>query len=169
MNDIADGALALAEARDNYASRGFQSLEAMVAVTAINRSQHLIGQRLTAILEPYRLSVPRYEALTVLWFSRAEELPIGILASRLMLHVASASYLVDRLVEDGLVERVADRSDRRRVIARLTHHGARIAELATIDLDRNRFGLLEIDDAVATQLSSSLQPLHEQRMCDPGD
>jgi DNA-binding MarR family transcriptional regulator len=75
---------------------------------------------------------------------------IGYLAERLRIQHHSAVELVDRLVEAGLVVRVPDPGDRRRVKLELTASAERhLAELSTshlAELKRMRPALLEILD-----------------------
>lgn len=53
-----------------------------------------------------------------------EPLPIGRVGELLRVGLPTASHLVERLVQDGLVERASDPSDRRRALARLSDAGA---------------------------------------------
>jgi DNA-binding MarR family transcriptional regulator len=64
---------------------------------------------------------------------------VGELADRLHLHHHSAVELADRLVRAGLVTRVHDTLDRRRVWLKLAGKGeARLAALSAIHLDELR-------------------------------
>ena len=61
---------------------------------------------------------------------------IGDLAERLRLRHHTTVELVDRLSEAGLVERVLDPADQRRVLLKLTARAAKhLAELSTVHLD----------------------------------
>src|SRR5690348_12234688 len=67
------------------------------------------------------LTMGQFRALTVL--AQEEPLAVGALAERLGTGGPSASRMVDRLVNDGLVERWDDPDDRRRALVRLTARG----------------------------------------------
>lgn len=54
--------------------------------------------------------------------------PIGGVAGRLRIGLPAASSLVERLVEQGLVQRREDRVDRRRTLAETTEEGRALAE-----------------------------------------
>ena len=72
------------------------------------------------------LSVAQLKALFVLVDS--DPTPIGRLAARLSIGLPAASSLVERLVEQGLVQRREDRLDRRRTLAEPTEAGEALAQ-----------------------------------------
>jgi DNA-binding MarR family transcriptional regulator len=112
----------------------------MAAVTSVMRAYQIMLARLNDQLEPHGLTFPRYEALMLLYYSRAGCLPLGKMGARLQLHQTSVTSLVDGLVALDLVERTAHPSDRRTTLAAITDRGREVAELATRDLNALRFG-----------------------------
>ncbi len=72
------------------------------------------------------LSVAQLKALFTLVDSGPT--PIGGVAARLSIGLPAASSLVDRLVDQGLVERREDRLDRRRTLAEPTAAGEALAQ-----------------------------------------
>ncbi len=97
------------------------------------------------------LTARQHQALLAIKGVREDAAPtIGYLAERLRIQHHSAVELVDRLVEAGLVVRVQDPGDRRRVKLELTASAERhLAELSTshlAELKRMRPALLEILD-----------------------
>jgi DNA-binding MarR family transcriptional regulator len=77
------------------------------------------------------LTQQQYQALLVMK-ARHGTLGISELAAQLLVKHHSAVGLVDRLEQQGLVRREPSKSDRRKVVVRLTSHGARVFEkLAT--------------------------------------
>jgi len=97
------------------------------------------------------LTARQHQALLAIKGVREDAAPtIGYLAERLRIQHHSAVELVDRLVEAGLVVRVPDPGDRRRVKLELTGSAERhLAELSTshlAELKRMRPALLEILD-----------------------
>jgi DNA-binding MarR family transcriptional regulator len=114
----------------------------MEAITSVMRVQQLWLARLNEALAPHGLTFARYEALMLLYFSRAGALPLGKIGSRLQVHPASVTNLIDGLERDGLVERVAHPSDRRTTLATITESGRGRARAATGELHAIRFGTL---------------------------
>ena len=97
------------------------------------------------------LTARQHQALLAIKGVREDAAPtIGYLAERLRVQHHSAVELVDRLVEAGLVVRVPDPGDRRRVKLELTGSAEQhLAELSTshlAELKRMRPALLEILD-----------------------
>lgn len=72
------------------------------------------------------LSVPQVRALTYLRHHRGASL--AVLAEHLGISSPTASALVERLVRRGLVRRVPDPRERRRVVLDLTPRGVRLLE-----------------------------------------
>lgn len=77
------------------------------------------------------LTLPQVKALVFLYDNGEQSM--SELAARLRVTLPSASELVDRLIDRGLVEREIDRGDRRRVLISLTEpaiaYGRRIHDL----------------------------------------
>jgi DNA-binding MarR family transcriptional regulator len=69
-------------------------------------------------------SMAQLKALFVI--AREEPTPIGRVAEVLQIGLPTASHLVDRLVQDGMVARAIDPTDRRRALASLTPQGAQL-------------------------------------------
>jgi DNA-binding MarR family transcriptional regulator len=116
-------------------------VEAMQAVTSVMRVQQILLARLNDTLEPYGLTFARYEALMLVYFSRAGELPLGKIGARLQVHPTSVTNLIDGLAQQGLVRRLPHPTDRRVTLAAITDDGRELAERATPVLNRSRFGL----------------------------
>jgi DNA-binding MarR family transcriptional regulator len=112
----------------------------MQAITSVMRVQQVWLARLNEALAPHGLTFARYEALMLLYFSRAGELPLGKIGARLQVHPASVTNLIDGLERDGLVRRTPHPSDRRTTLATLTDAGRQRAQEATAELHAIRFG-----------------------------
>ena len=65
------------------------------------------------MLRPDTLTFARYEVLMLLVLSRTGELPLSVVGSRLQVHPASVTGLVNRLERDALVARRTDPDDGR--------------------------------------------------------
>jgi DNA-binding MarR family transcriptional regulator len=131
----------IAEARRQWLERwGPAPVSSMSAVTSIMRVQQILMARLNAILKPFGLTFPRYEALMLLHFSRRGALPLGKIGGRLQVHPTSVTNLIDGLERSGYVRREPHEHDRRTTLAVITPAGRRTAEEATLLLNGARFG-----------------------------
>jgi DNA-binding MarR family transcriptional regulator len=120
---------------------------AMMAVTSVMRAQQILLGRLNEALDAFGLTFARYEALMLLRFSRAGSLPLGKMGTRLQVHPASVTNLIDGLEAAGYVERAPHPSDRRKTLARISTQGRTVADEATAALHAIRFGTGPLDDA----------------------
>jgi DNA-binding MarR family transcriptional regulator len=141
----------LAEARRQWDAR-WDAGDAMEAATSIMRAQQLVLAVVEEALVPFNLTFARYEALTLLSFSRRGSLPMGKMGQRLMIHAASVTNIVDRLEAQGLVKRTAHPDDRRTILCELTNDGRRIAEKAAAAVNTIEFGVGILSPAERTQL-----------------
>jgi DNA-binding MarR family transcriptional regulator len=112
----------------------------MSAVTSIMRVQQILMARLNALLKPFGLTFPRYEALMILYFSRHGSLPLGKIGARLQVHPTSVTNLIDGLECAGLVRREAHENDRRTTLASITEKGRETAVSATGIVNDAKFG-----------------------------
>jgi DNA-binding MarR family transcriptional regulator len=150
----------IAEARRQWDDHwGAGATPNMAAVTSIMRAQQILLARLNELLNPLRLTFPRYEALMILFYSRRGELPLGKLSSRLQVHRASVTNAVDKLVDSGYVQRVAHELDRRTILARITNAGRRAAQQATRLLNDAEFGMEPLGQTQCEALFELLEPL----------
>jgi len=146
------------EAAKHWARR-WDGVHAMRAVTSLMRAQQLVIARLDEVLRPHRLSFARYEALVLLTFSRAGELPLGKMGDRLQVHPTSVTSIVNRLEASGYVRRRPHPRDGRTVLAAITDAGRAVVEVATADLVAGDFGLDVLDEADLDQVTALLTPL----------
>jgi DNA-binding MarR family transcriptional regulator len=124
----------------------------MRLATSIMRVQQLIIAELDATLRPHGITFARYEVLVLISFSKAGQLPLSKIGERLMVHPTSVTNAMDRLEEQGLVKRIADKADRRRTFARLTAEGEDVLAQATkqimaIDFAVSGLGRDQLDQA----------------------
>jgi DNA-binding MarR family transcriptional regulator len=138
---------------------GPEAVPAMKAVTSIMRAQQILLGRLNDSLKPLGLTFPRYEALMLLYYSRRGSLPLGIMGERLQVHRASVTNVIDRLEAQGLVQRMPHESDRRTVLAELTHEGRVLAKEATERLNLELFSLGSLDEEQLGAVFAVLRPL----------
>jgi DNA-binding MarR family transcriptional regulator len=131
----------------------------MAAITSIMRAQQILLGQVDAVVKPYGLTFARYEALVLLTFSKAGELPMSKIGERLMVHPTSVTNTVDRLVAAGLVAKRPNPHDGRGTLASVTDRGREIVEAATRDLIAMDFGLGAYDDEECTEIFALLRPL----------
>jgi DNA-binding MarR family transcriptional regulator len=91
------------------------------------RTEKITEGRLDVLLQPVGLTCAQYHVLTVL-LQAGEPMQLGHLAERSRSVRSNATQMVDRLMAEGLVERLYDPSDRRRVLAQITAEGRRRCE-----------------------------------------
>jgi DNA-binding MarR family transcriptional regulator len=108
-----------------------------------------------------QLTLPQFKLLVIV--SRLQYPAVGLIAEHLGISESTASYLIDRLVEAGLVQRSDDPADRRRVRVRVSPSGGvlidkltgpgswidgRLRELALRDLAALHRGLGAVVDLI---------------------
>lgn len=118
---------------------------AMRVATSIMRVDQLLSAQFDRVLRSFDITFSRYEVLRMISFSRDGRLPLSKIGERLMVHPASVTNAIDRLVASGLVERTPDDTDRRRVYASLTERGEQVLKAATAALTAIDFGLTALD------------------------
>lgn len=146
------------KARRNWVRAGNPDESGFVVLVSMLRSYGILVRELEAALRPAGVTLSRLEVLLLLSFSRDRRLPTMRLGDLLMIRGSSATYLVDKLEEQGLVERHADPADRRVSIVALTDAGLeRLGEgvRALADAGFGPIGAMGEDDrrALADQLA----------------
>lgn len=148
----------IAEARRQWGVHGWDdAAPAMAVVTSIMRVQQILLSRADTALRAHDLTFARYEVLMLLTFARHHELPLGRIGERLQVNPASVTNAVDRLEQQGLVERVPNPADGRGTLARLTDDGARVAAEATEVMNGEVFAGLGVDGAALDHLFQLLR------------
>jgi DNA-binding MarR family transcriptional regulator len=143
----------IAEARRKWEANGLPEPLAMAAATSVMRAQQIVATAVDRALRPLGLTFARYEVLMLLRFSRDGALPITKVGDRLMVHPTGITKLVDKLEQQGLVQREAHPTDRRGTLARITDDGRELAQRATQAVTEVRFGTdladTELEEMVA--------------------
>jgi DNA-binding MarR family transcriptional regulator len=138
---------------------GATSASPMMAVTSVMRAQQILLARLNEALEPWQLTFPRYEALMLLYLSRAGSLPLGKMGARLQVHPTSVTSLIDGLEKLSYAARTAHPSDRRTTLAAITDQGRDVAAAATEALNTMRFGTAPLTEAELQDVTELLRRL----------
>lgn len=150
----------IAEARRQWSNHwGPKTTPAMAAVTSLMRVEQILMTRLNALLKPFDLTFPRYEALMILFLSTRGSMPLGKIGKRLQVHPTSVTSLIDGLERTGHIRRVSDKSDRRATLAEITAKGRIAAEEATGTLNSAQFCTEPLRHTDLEKLSELLRPL----------
>ncbi|NYI06493.1 MarR family winged helix-turn-helix transcriptional regulator [Allostreptomyces psammosilenae] len=144
---------------DQLWARRWGRVPSMAAITSIMRAQQILLARCDAVLKRMDLTFARYEALVLLTFSRAGELPLSKIGQRLMVHPTSVTNTVDRLERSGYVVRRRNPRDGRGVLAAITEAGAEVVEKATAALSDVHFGMGDYDAETCERIFWDLRKL----------
>jgi DNA-binding MarR family transcriptional regulator len=147
------------ERADELWARRWGAVPSMAAITSVMRAHQILLAQVDAVVKPYKLTFARYEALVLLTFSKAGELPLSKIGQRLMVHPTSVTNTVDRLEAAGLVTRRPNPMDGRGILAAITPKGRDVVEAATRDLMAMDFGLNGYDAEGCKRLFEMLRPL----------
>ena len=135
------------------------NVPAMAAITSVMRAHQILLAEVDSVVRPHGLTFARYEALVLLTFSRAGELPMSKIGERLMVHPTSVTNTVDRLVRSGLVTKRPNPNDGRGTLASITGRGREVCDAATRDLMAADFGLAAYDEEECREIFAMLRPL----------
>jgi len=109
------------------------------------------------LLEPLGLTYPQYLVMLVLW--ERDGLGVSELGERVGLDSGTLTPLLKRLQAAGLLERLRDAADERKVRLRLTPAGRGLKEKATTIAPR----ILEASGCTIDEAGSLVRRLHELR------
>ena len=118
--------------------------EAMGVVLRIQALAKLFGEQTAQSLDSHELQWWQYDVLATLRRRGTPfQMPATELAEATMLTSGAMTNRIDRLEEAGLIHRMPDEADRRRVLVQLTPAGLKLIE----DAAKSRFQ--SADDAIA--------------------
>ncbi|MDO7867092.1 MarR family winged helix-turn-helix transcriptional regulator [Nocardioides jiangxiensis] len=155
------------EAHAQWLRHGWEdAADGMAMVTSLTRVQQLFLERIDATLKPFGLTFARFEVIRLISFTRSGSMTMSRLGSLLQVHATTVTSAVERLVQQGYVERHRSKEDRRVIHASLTPEGSRVVDEATAALNAAVFarpGLAPADTAqllgVLTELRGALGDL----------
>lgn len=137
------------DAEANWTRAGWLDGPWFRAAFSIYRTAELIRQSNDHALRPLDLTHVRHEALAVLRFSAAGEMPMGQPSARLVVHPTSVTSTVDTLQRLGYVRRVPHPTDRRATLARITPQGRRAVDASISGMAAAHCGLGALTTAPA--------------------
>jgi DNA-binding MarR family transcriptional regulator len=112
--------------------RSFQSATQKAAVNIIY-TYFWIKERISKVLKPYGITMQQYNVLRILKGQYPKGITTSDIRSRMLDKMSDASRLVDRLANNGYVEKQPNKQDRRLVSVRITNEGLDL--LARIKMD----------------------------------
>jgi DNA-binding MarR family transcriptional regulator len=133
----------------------------MGVVLRIQALAKILGEQAAVTLEDFGLQWWQYDALSALRRQGPPfRLPATQLAEATMLTSGAMTNRIDRLEESGLVRRLRDRADRRKVLVELTPKGVRLVDRASEARFDIATGALEhMSEPQKTQLNKLLRVL----------
>jgi DNA-binding MarR family transcriptional regulator len=150
----------IAEARRQWVEHGWADASTgMAIVTSITRAEQLFLKTIDAELRPFDLSFSRYEFLRLLAFTRQGALPLSKASARLQVHPTTVTSTVDRLEDQGFVQRVPHPTDRRTTLVEILPEGRRVVDAATSTLNAAVFASLGLSESEASSLLELLTRL----------
>lgn len=136
----------IAEAKRQWSIHGWEeAAPGMAAYASIMRVHQLMLSDVEQVLKPMNLSFARYELLRLLAFSREGRMPMSSVVSRLQVHPASVTSIVDRLVLDAYAKRESHPTDGRATMLVITPAGIELCERATLALNNESFEPIGLD------------------------
>lgn len=150
--------------REIRQSQPFRS-HAQEAAIGLLRTASLVRRHLSAVVEPYGLTFPQYNALRILRGARAP-LPTMEIRDRLIEETPNTTRIVSHLEREGLVHRERCAEDQRRILCTITPAGLDLlgkiddamdeADKTSVDglSDSQQQALIELLDAVRAGLTS---------------
>lgn len=96
----------------------------------ILKTKDMLAEVHDGFFEVHDLSVTKFNVLVILYKGREEdeELYMSMISDRMLLSNANITGLVDRMEEQGLVERVRSSKDRRKIVVKITEKGENTVE-----------------------------------------
>jgi DNA-binding MarR family transcriptional regulator len=139
--------------RRRLSGRGFQRLQTMFLLKS---TAQLMENVVSEWLADTVGSPARFQTLVLLWAAGGRPTPHQEIIAALRVKRATVSALMFSLEQDGLVQSVPDRQDRRRLLAALTSKGEKVVSDA---MDLNAAGLEEVIHDLSPEELDVLQQL----------
>ena len=119
-------------------------------VLSLMRTTDVVRRLFNKTYEPHGITSQQYNVLRILRGARPDGLPTLVIRERMVERTPGVTRLIDRLEAHGWVERETPKSDRRRVVCRITADGLKL-------LDRLDGPIMAIAGSAADALSEKDQ------------
>jgi MarR family 2-MHQ and catechol resistance regulon transcriptional repressor len=150
-------------ASDSSSSNGEQAA-ALKLWVVLNRAHEAIGERAKLNIDRSELSRTEFGVMEALYHKGA--LSAGEVSRRVLLRSGSLTYVIDKLVERGLIRRTLCETDKRRTYLQLTTRGAALMRKIwpghAAALERAMEGLTLAEKRTAARLLKKMG-LHAER------
>lgn len=127
------------------------------AAVSLMRTADLVRRSISAVVEPYDITLQQYNVMRILRGAGEAGLPTLEIAERMIEQTPGITRLIDRLETKKLVHRERCLTDRRQVFCRITKDG--LSLLARLDdpiRDAEKVALAELSERQLSQLVSLL-------------
>ncbi|MEY4905995.1 MAG: hypothetical protein RLZZ292_3810 [Bacteroidota bacterium] len=120
----------------------FSTEQIRLTVSVMFASSTLYGMTNSA-LKPYSISVQQFNVLRILRGLHPKAASIKLITERMVDKMSNASRLIDKLEKRGLVSRLEDEKDRRKVEVTITQLGLDLLDEASVTLEKHTTNFLE--------------------------
>jgi DNA-binding MarR family transcriptional regulator len=135
----------------------FDGVEEFEAAVSILAAELYIRDRITEVLNTYRLTVSQWTIMTILHFSDDGNLAVGALASQLGVHSSTITKALDKLDPTGWIRRAP--LDRRTTLVYLTEAGSAHLRKVQEALAAARFGFADMSKKQLRAIAFALKPV----------
>ena len=130
-----------------------------LAMGSVLRLHQLMTAEMDRVLKGFDLTRSAYLVLSTVQLSPDGSRLLSRIATHMIVHPTTVTLIVDKLEEQGLLERQPHPSDRRATYARITTAGRARMHDATTALQAVGFGLPGLSPAQAAKLTKMLAPI----------
>lgn len=130
--------------------------------TSILRAHQMLMAHVEEVMKRHGLTFSRYQVLAWLAAEPSSALTLGWISEVLRIPPPTVTNLIDRLVDDGLVVRVAHPNDARTTLAEITAEGRGVADAATAELNESVYRGLGLSETDRERLIGLLTALRER-------
>ena len=126
----------------------------------VNTTRHIQTDLREKLRTNFEWTLPKFQVIAML-SNHSDGIRLSALSASLLLSNANVSVMIERMVQDKMVDRITDKQDRRAVILRLTQNGN--AEFSKIMIEYQKwigahFG--KLDEKEAKQLFTIFETLN---------
>lgn len=131
----------LAWIEDHWVEDDLGDSAGFLAMGSIFRLYQTMCSEIERVLKQFGLTRTAYLTLATIQLSAERSRLLSKIASHMLVHPTTVTLVIDKLKEQGLVERRAHPSDRRATYAEITPAGSALMKEATRALDAAGYGL----------------------------